>query len=374
MKINKIWLEHIISVVLVSVILIVLILYFNDEQKHSQATHNKAVEKWLNLSFLDFDDPMHKTILEESLNIFDSLKTTEHAELIRNINRYRQQQILDVVNSQAKSPINFNKVSDLFWMYLKFIFVFLVTIIITYYCVQTLGVYRFILFKRKQLPYFEQLVNHIKNVKFTKWQNLWGDYYPVLLLLLKTLAKAIFYMVLFSPAYVLAYSFKTKFDTDMLIFMVLLGVISNAVLITYANKFYTFLISESRKGYVETAIAKNLYNSYKKSGKDGISLKKIFLWKKSFPGHVLEHIYQNARFQYLATIKEQASFLITGLIIIEMALNIQNHLCYELLQNILYANYAVVTLIVLAIFYLVKSTEVFVDYILVKEASHYNLG
>lgn len=372
MKINKTWLEHIISVTLVSFILIMLTIYFNNQQKNSLKDQDKDIRQWLNLSFLDFNDPMHKAMLEESLNIFDSLHTEEHAELLKNINRYRQQQVLEAVKDTNRTPVNAKKLYELFWMYLKFIFVFLVTIVITYYCVQTLGVYRFIVYKRKQLPYLQQFVYHLKTRKFTNGQNLWKDSYPALLMLLKALAKAILYMVLFSPAYVLAYSFRTKFDTDMLIFMVLLGVISNAVLITYANKFYTFLVSESRKGYVETAIAKNLYNSYKRGGREGISLKKIFHWKKSFPGHVLQHIYQNARFQYLSTIKEQASFLITGLIIIEMALNIQNHLCYELLQNILYANYAIVTIIVLAIFYLVKATEIFVDLIYLKQANTYN--
>ena len=87
---------------------------------------------------------------------------------------------------------------------------------------------------------------------------------------------------------------------------------------------------------------------------------------------MFDHIYQNARFQYLSTIKEQASFLITGLIIIEMALNIQNHLCYELLQNILYSNYAVVVSIVLAIYFLVKATEITVDFIMVKKIRQFS--
>ena len=372
MRINKIWFEHIISIILVSAILAALIFYFNNKQKASQSRHNQAVEKWTNLTFMDFDNPMHRAILEESLNIFDSSKTGEHAELLNNISRYRQQQVLDALNPQENTPIHLNKLYEIFWMYMKFVFVFLVTIIITYYCVQTLAVYRFILFKRKQQPYLIQFKNHIKSIKFTKVQNLWHDYYPALLMLIKAFAKVLLYMVLFSPAYVLAYSFRTKFDTDMLFFMVLLGVISNAVLITYANKFYTFLISESRKGYVETAIAKNLFNSYSRKKTDGISIKRIFSWKKSFPGHVFDHIYQNARYQYLSTIKEQASFLITGLIIIEMALNIQNHLCYELLQNILYANYAIVTLIVFAIYLLVKATEITVDFILVQQSRHFS--
>jgi hypothetical protein len=49
------------------------------------------------------------------------------------------------------------------------------------------------------------------------------------------------------------------------------------------------------------------------------------------------------------------------LIIIEMALNIQGHLCYELLQTLLYKQYDVAMTIVLGIFLLVKVTEMLVD-------------
>ena len=150
--------------------------------------------------------------------------------------------------------------------------------------------------------------------------------------------------------------------------MIILGVISNGLLITYAQKFYTFLVTESRKGYVQTAIVKNLTTSY---FKDGIPLKSIFSIKKFFPGHVFQHIFLNARFQYFGDLKEQASFLITGLIIIEMALNIQNHLGYELLQNLLYKNYLYVLLIILGIFLVVKFTEIFTDVILQKETKKY---
>jgi ABC-type dipeptide/oligopeptide/nickel transport system permease component len=93
----------------------------------------------------------------------------------------------------------------------------------------------------------------------------------------------------------------------------------------------------------------------------GISLSSIFRLNKKFPGHVSDQIYENVRHQYLNTLKEQASFLITGLIIIEMALNIQGHLCYELMQNILYKNLPVVLFILFGIFLLVKLTQVIID-------------
>ncbi len=84
----------------------------------------------------------------------------------------------------------------------------------------------------------------------------------LLSLVAKALLKGMAYAVLFAPAYVIAYSIKSSIDTDSFIFMIILGVISNGLLVNYANKFFTFLVAESRKGYVETAIVKNLSDSY----------------------------------------------------------------------------------------------------------------
>jgi hypothetical protein len=175
------------------------------------------------------------------------------------------------------------------------------------------------------------------------------------------------YFVLFSPAYVIAYSLRTRFNTDTLPFMILLGVISNGLLVMYAHKFYTFLVSESRRGYVETANAKNLDTSYLPS-KRGINQRQIIRPIKHFKGHVFEHIYSNARFQYLSTIKEQATFLITGLIIIEMALNIHGYLSYEMLRQMLYRNWEIVIAIILGIFLLVKMTDIVTDLIVMRES------
>ncbi|SVC13362.1 uncharacterized protein METZ01_LOCUS266216, partial [marine metagenome] len=148
----------------------------------------------------------------------------------------------------------------------------------------------------------------------------------------------------------------TRFDTDTFVFMILLGAVSNGLLVMYAQKFYTFLVTESRKGYVQTAVVKNLNASFIE-----LPLQIVLQFNKRFDNHILQHIYLNARYQYILTLKEQASFLITGLIIIEMALNIHGHLCYELLQNILFEQYDIVLVILLGLFLVVKATEILVD-------------
>ena len=174
-------------------------------------------------------------------------------------------------------------------------------------------------------------------------------------------------LILFAPAYVIAYSFKSNFEAGAIPMMILLGVISNGLLISYTQKYYTFLNAEFRKGYVQTAIVKNLRQSFDFKHPEGISLSSLFRIRKRFSGHILQHLYENVRYQYLNTLKEQASFLITGLIIIEMALNIQGHLCYELMQNILYKNLPVILLILFGIFLVVKLTEILIDYFVIRQ-------
>jgi hypothetical protein len=160
---------------------------------------------------------------------------------------------------------------------------------------------------------------------------------------------------------VIAYSIRSGIDTDSVVFMTILAVFSNGLLVNYANKFFTLLLAESRKGYVETAIVKNLNSSYAWGTADGISHWSVLRPKSLMTSHVFRHIYLNARFQFLTTLKEHSSFLVTGLIIIEMALNIQGHLGYELMQNVLYRQYDVAVSIILAVFVLVKVTEIAVD-------------
>jgi hypothetical protein len=243
-------------------------------------------------------------------------------------------------------------------MYLQFILVYVVALALTFYGAQTLGIFRFVRMKQGRGSYLDEFLHAVRPGKD-------GGKGPVSIgkaafLLVKALCKGSAFVVLFSPAYVIGYSFKTSFETDSLLFMVLLGVLSNGLLINYANKFYTLLATENRKGYVETALVKNLDGDYRWKG-SGISYRSVVRLPRHFPGHVLGHILLNARHQYFPTLKEQASFLITGLIIIEMALNIQGHLCYELLQNILYRQYDIALTIIFAIFLLVKVTDVLVD-------------
>ena len=334
-------LEHILSITFVSIVLlaVLVLVRLGAQEAHKQETGR--AQEYGDLSFVDFDDSFHKALLKDVVNIYYPGQYEKNNATVEKILALRESEFSKKLQkSYVEETLSWKKFGQLFIMYLKFILVYAVVMLLTYYGVQTLAVWRFC---RKKQPAraktFGSFVLHV----------------------FSAIGKTVAYFVLFSPAYVIAYAIRTEFNTDTIIFMAILGVVSNGLLVTYANKFYAFLVAESRKGYVETALVKNLNSSYSSHGPGGIPTAAILRPRKRFDGHVLGHIFSNARFQYLPTIKEQASFLITGLIIIEMALNIHGHLSYEMLRQMLYKNYDIVIVIILGIFYTVKGTEIVVD-------------
>ncbi len=349
-------LGHLTAFVIVAILLVgFLFVTGSTRSDRSGVAEGVPVELMPFVDEIEPESRFERTLLQDALEVYYPGRDRETSELAAAILRYKEQQFLENIRgSQNRQGLSLGKVLDIAGMYLKFLFVYIVVMILTYYGVQTLGTWWFVRRKRRI---------HSSMRKDTP----------------KTFAKYVLFettgilamLVLFSPAYVIAYAIRTEFNTDTLFFLIILAVISNGLLVTYAHKFYTFLLTESRKGYVETAIAKNLRNSYLPESPDGISNRSIVRPKKHFHGHVFGHIFENARRQYLAAIKEQASFLITGLIIIEMALNMHGYLSYELLRQMLYGNAGVVVFIILVIFFTVKLTEITTDLLIYRDNKRY---
>ena len=316
-------------------------------------SHQISREVAIYYDFINPDDPLHKLMLKESLDLYYPMQSARNDSIVHKISDGSVHRFSQHIDNKALTS---EKTVKIIYMYLKFIIIYVFVLILTYFGAQSLAIFKFIKMRQKRSSYLTLLWNHLHSTSHISAK-------IIFISIIKACIKGFIYLVLFSPAYVIAYSFKTRFDTDSIFFLVLLGIISNGLLISYTQKFYTYLVTESRKGYVNTARVKNLNNSYDAKRPDGIRYGKIFRLRKSFDGHVFQHIFKNARFQFISSIKEQASFLISGLVIIEMALNIQGHLCYELLQNILYENFQAVLLIVFLIFLLLKLTEVYCDYL-----------
>jgi hypothetical protein len=353
--------EHIGSLAFVAIVFAVLLVFLKEREAADRQARLEAVAPYLKIPGIDFGNPRDRALFNETLNLFRPASPGANDTLISAIESYRQSQFTDpnLKTGAGEQGFTWHVLGKLGLMYLQFVLVFGIVLAFTFYGAQSLGIYRFVRMKQRRGSYLEEFLHLVSG------RNARGKVPSRIreasFVLLKAFLKGIAYAILFSPAYVIGYSFKASFETDSLLFMILLGVVSNGLLVNYANKFYTLLAAENRKGYVETALVKNLSGEFFWNAPGGIAYRSILSFRRHFPGHVLQHIYLNARHQYFPTLKEQASFLITGLIIIEMALNIQGHLCYELLQNILYRQYDVVLTILFGIFLLVKVTDILVD-------------
>lgn len=356
---NK-FIEHISGIIFITLLLSGVLALYNFSKQQQQALENSSIKQFVQIPISNVNDPFQRALLKDVMNIFYPDQNEKNDQIIDELLKNKENEFNNrLQKSHLKEHLSIGKLKQIFGMLVKFLITYVIVMLLTWYGVQTIAVWRFI---SKKQALEKQLKFHINESSTLKETAV-----SAIIQILKNIA----YFVLFSPAYVIAYSIRTEFNTDSLFFMIILGVISNGLLIMYSNKFYAFLTAESRKGYLDTALVKNLNSSYQFNSTNGIAPGLIFNFRKNFKGHVFQHIFQNAYFQYLSTIKEQASFLITGLIIIEMALNIHGYLNYEMLRQMLYKNYDVVIVIILCIFYTVKITEMLTDYLVYRESLKY---
>jgi hypothetical protein len=344
---------HFASMLFITSIAFLLIVFINTNEKPKPDTDNAVELKGRpDLSFVDFSSRFQKALALDAMNAFFPGQFDKNNRIITSLadkqDKAFRNKIQDSGNKEELSLARFRNISGMFF---KFLAIYAIVMLLTYYWVQTIGVWRFCR-KKNGSAYAKSSASLFVNV----------------------IKKIILFsgsFLLFCPAYVIAYSLRTEINTDTVFFMIILCVISNGLLMVYSNKFYAFLIAESRKGYIDTAIVKNLNNSYAGNIAQGISFKAILNPVKKFKGHVFDNIFRNARFQYLSTIKEQASFLITGMIITEMALNLHGYYSYEMLRQMLYGNLNILIVMFLGIFYTVKATEIFTDILVYQENLKY---
>jgi hypothetical protein len=348
--------EHALSMGLIIGLLGLSLLFVEPDGAAEVAPQDPLAAALSGMDFIDINSDFHQVLAEDMANLFFPERRRGNGTIVTSWFQARQDAFFEGLQKvHLKEKLNEDKVRQLLGMTAKFIITYVLVLLLTYYGVQTMGAWRFI--KKKQSDY-----GHGPSSAGPAQRVLKG---------LAHGGRIGLSLVMFCPAYVIAYSLRTEFSTDSLLFVLILGVVSNGLLITYANKFYQFLIVESRKGFVETAQAKNLNNHWAINQAGGIPLGSILKPVKKFEGHVFGHIFANAAHQYLATVKEQAAFLVTGLIIIEMALNIQGRLSYEMLRQLLHKNIDIVIAAAACIFLTVKITEVVADWLIYFNGKRY---
>jgi len=310
----------------------------------------KVLQSFVDLPYLNLDDPLHFALLTDAL----ALDKTSADSLFHAYVQWKESLTLQAMQERNRQSLwDWVILRRLFGMSLQFAVVYFIVLGISYFGARALGTYQFCASKSGKAGPFWQFKNDVKTRPGKNRQEL-GRYVMRLLKHGAMMTGMIFaFLVVFSPAYVPAYALKSYINTDSVLLMVLLAVGTNGLLVAYAQKYRSLLSLESRKGYVETAMVKGLSSDFR------VPWTRII--RGQFDGHVLQHIVANADYQYWTTFKEQASFIVTGLVIIEMALNMQGRLCYEMLQHMLYRNIDIVFAIMMGLFLLIKLTEAAVD-------------
>lgn len=358
---TRIALEHTASFVLVVLLSLGMLSWIRSQREKTSEEAIGFIESYLSLDSLDLADPLQAVLFKETLEKFYPTRASFRDSVARALDVYRVRKMVEAERAAAAPSDVFSRefVFRLGRMYAQFVLVFLIAIVLIYYGARIVAVHRFTQARKGLASSLQRLSRAWSD--WTQGKTRGSGALEVAGLCGMAVLKGLGFLVLFSPAYVLAYSLKIEINSGNLLMMVILAVISNGLLINYSNKFFIFLVQESRKGYVETAIVKGLESEYSRSTSWISSLSVIFFPQKRYSHHVFKHIYLNARFQFIPSVKELAAFLVTGLIIIEMALNVQGHLCYQLLQSLLFHQYDVAVTIGLGIFLVVKATELGVD-------------
>ncbi len=364
--------EHFWTVLVVFIAVGALILVLRSSEGADREAELVRIQQYLAIPFVDYDNPLDRALFHEALTIFSPTTPGANDSLITQLESYREARFTDPRLKAGASVrgLSWPTVQRIGGMYIEFLLVYAIVFLLTSYGAWAFGVFRYVAMKQGKESSGRAFLAQVRLLLAGGAGDgrAWGR---AGFLLLETFVRGIAYLVLFSPAYVIGYALKTRLETDSILFMVLLGVISNGVLITAANRFFTILLSEGRKGYVEMAVTKGLISVYDWDVVGGIPRLLVFQPWKPLPRHVFSHIHLAARQQFLPALKEQGAILITGLIIIEMALNIQGRLCYEMLQRLLYQDYEVALVIMVGIFLCLKGTEIAVDVFTVRTRRRY---
>jgi hypothetical protein len=348
--------EHLASVLVVGCVLVclgVVVSGKGDERGHHT---DSRIERYLSLDGVDWSIPLHRELFRDSYRAIHAASEQAVDSVVESIQETRQAEMADPARKLGgeKKTLSWGVLGELVPMYLGFLAVFVVVLVLTYAAARAIAVWKFIVWKQGRASPLRQFLYGFETGGLLHGMKR-------LDLLVKALLHGVSSFLLFSPAYVIAYSLRTRLDTENVLFLVLLAVVSNGVLVHYAHRLYTLLVSESRKGYVESALVKGVRGAYAWNASDGISPLVIVRPILRAEGHVFREIYRNARLQFIPSTKEHVTFIVTGLVIIEMALNIKGHLCYALLQHILFKEFDIAIAIVLLIFIAVKLVEAGVD-------------
>jgi len=321
-------------------------------------------------SGLDINRTYDRLIFEDAVGKVLKGNTTEKENLIANVNKFTREKYTkkELKTGSRKETLSLLTLPGIMWKFLKFLFLFFIVEISIFYFSERLALIKFYLVKEKKNSFSGLLDRMIWEKKdfFIKEKI---DWLRTSLLILGMIGRLLSYLILFSPVYVIAYVLKFNSENITFIWGLLFGIFTNGVLIAGVNKFYHLLVSESKRGYVETAMVKNV-PFFPDVGKKEL-LKILLLKKDNFGETIVTQIFASARLQFVPSFKEVSRFVITGLIIIGMALNIQSGVFYQMLRSFLSAEYDILFFILFLVFATIKFIDAVIDLYAVRESGKY---
>ena len=349
-------LEHTLSVLLVGALFFAVYHWFVAGREEIARRTETSISPYLSIDSLDFTRPMHREMFREAVLEFYPSDPGRGDSLLSAIESYQLDQLTKREHKAGASIVmTMDDVRRLLFMFMKFVVLFLATFVLTTLGGRTIAVYRYVLIRQRRDAPFSRLVARL--IGFP--ERFKGGRYVKSLLI--AMAGGVAMFLAFSPAYVVAYAMKGRLEAGSILVLIPLAAMTNGVMMQYAARYLEQLVAAGQSGFVETALAKNLAHDWNWNTPSG--LPRGILWKplSTARGHVFHHIYLQAWYQNLPSLKEHASVLLTALIITEMAVNVQGHLGYLLLQNVLYRRYDMMATIMFLMFLTVKGIEVVTD-------------
>ncbi len=348
--------EHVSSVVMIGVLLACVLWWYHSIQVRGRTVRHAALAPYLVMDSVDLSSARDRELFLETAEVYFPEHPGRGDSLLSAIDAYRVERFTrEEYKSGAAKGLTAEELGRLGHMAVQFLLVYAVALGLTITVGRSLAVYWFVRAKQGKDALFARTIAFYTTPALTEppgptWERLvcmFGSF----------LASC----VLFSPAYVVAYALKGTLDTSSVVFLIGLAVVTNGSLVGYSTRFLLALHAENRQGYVDTARVKNLDTFWDWDVPGGIPREVLWRPASAARSHIFNQIYRRAAFSQFPSLKEHGSFLVTGLIIIEMALNIQGHLGYDLLQHMLYRHYDIAGTIMFGMFLLVKATEVAVD-------------
>ncbi|MBD3241824.1 MAG: hypothetical protein GF331_14645, partial [Chitinivibrionales bacterium] len=185
--------EHLLSLCVVTAVLIAAIAVVDARREARELETARQYQRYGDLSFVDAGDPFHRALLKDVVDVYFPGQTSRNDSLVQTILDHQRQELSDRLHrAHVTERLTVARLGDLAVMYVKFLAVYAVVMLLTYYGVQTIGVWRFCRSRRSSLR-ARTFGGKLKR------------------LVRKTLLLAAS-LVLFSPAYVIAYSIRTEIN------------------------------------------------------------------------------------------------------------------------------------------------------------------